>query len=428
MIEMRLGHEDVAKRWLEESFEIDPYNVRVKNQLEVLSLLEEYETLETKHFIIRFDPKEDQRLGRYVALRIDHWHSELSKDFQYHSQEKSVIEFFHNARGQRAQEWFGARMAGLPNIHTIAACSGNVVAMVSPTSDQRLRNWADILRHEMVHLINVQQTDYKVPHWLTEGCAVWQEGRRRPPRWEKLLLKRVPEGNVFKLENLDLGFLKPRSHEDWLLAYCQAEIYVEVILREFGLEGLQRLLLGFRDNLASNEIFASTLGSSEQELDRLAKEMMEQIVSGLSLRPDLRSKPDIAHANKLYKADPSNPDFAAKLALARLEHGDYPGAGRLAKKVLNLEPQHELARLVRARLLLRIGDDRQAILLLEKLARANSTNPDALMLLAKIRLRSGEYNEAKSLYAQGAKLQVDNLQWDQGPSGGRFKREEMKRT
>ena len=283
--------------------------------------------------------------------------------------------------------------------------------MVSPTSDRSRRNWADILRHELVHLINVQQTEYNVPHWLTEGCAVWQEGRPRPRRWEKLLLKRFPEGRVYKLDNLNLGFLKPRSHDDWLLAYCQAEIYVEVILQEFGQEGLQKLLRGYRDNLPSEEFFSLTLGVSQQELDRLATEKLEQIVSSLSMRPDIRSKPDLAQARELHEANPGNPENAAKLALARLEHGDYPGAGRLAEKVLSEHPQQALARLVRSRLLLRIGDDRQATLLLEELVKTDPPNPVALMLLAKIRLGSGEYGKAKSLYEQGSKLQTDNVQW-----------------
>ena len=121
MIEMRLGHEDIARRWLQESFEIDPYNVRVKNQLEVLSLLDEYETLETEHFIVRFDSQKDQRLGTYVAQRIERWHEELSQDFQFHPQEKSVIEFFHDARGQRAREWFGGSDGGTSK-HTHHCC------------------------------------------------------------------------------------------------------------------------------------------------------------------------------------------------------------------------------------------------------------------------------------------------------------------
>ena len=68
----------------------------------------------------------------------------------------------------------------MPYLETVAASTGRIVAMVSPGETAAARNsaWARTLRHEMVHVFNLQQTDYNIPHWFTEGLAVHQREDR----------------------------------------------------------------------------------------------------------------------------------------------------------------------------------------------------------------------------------------------------------
>ena len=51
-----------------EAFDADPFNLRVSNTLKVLEVLDGYETLETDHFLIRFDPQKDKVFARYLQL------------------------------------------------------------------------------------------------------------------------------------------------------------------------------------------------------------------------------------------------------------------------------------------------------------------------------------------------------------------------
>ena len=55
LMHMRLGEEGQGAKLLNESFEIDPFNVRVKNMLAVLDVLKNYAVIETEHFVIKFD-------------------------------------------------------------------------------------------------------------------------------------------------------------------------------------------------------------------------------------------------------------------------------------------------------------------------------------------------------------------------------------
>ena len=65
-----------------------------------------------------------------------------------------------------------------------------------------------MLRHELVHIFNLEQTSFQVPHWFTEGLAVINEGFPRPQQWNQLLLERVPAGDLMNLDNIDLGFIR----------------------------------------------------------------------------------------------------------------------------------------------------------------------------------------------------------------------------
>ena len=82
---------------------------------------------------------------------------------------------------------FSGRVVALPDLHTIGACTGRMVAMVSPHGRgvRKPFNWGRVLRHELVHIFNLEQTNFLVPHWLTEGLAVSNEGFPRPPTLER---------------------------------------------------------------------------------------------------------------------------------------------------------------------------------------------------------------------------------------------------
>jgi len=43
-----------------------------------------------------------------------------------------------------------------------------------------------------VHIFNLEQTNFLLPHWYTEGLAVVNEGYPRPQIWNQLLVERVP--------------------------------------------------------------------------------------------------------------------------------------------------------------------------------------------------------------------------------------------
>ncbi len=164
---MRLGDEAEAKRQFDTAFEVDPFNVRVNNMLKVLEVLDGYAVLETEHFVIKFDRGRDEILARYAARYLeDEVYPELCRTFRYRPPEKSLFEIFNRARNTNGHGWFSARMVGLPFVHTVGACAGKIVALASPNDMPKKYNWARVLKHEFVHVLNLQQTNFAIPHCL----------------------------------------------------------------------------------------------------------------------------------------------------------------------------------------------------------------------------------------------------------------------
>src|SRR5581483_8447762 len=245
LLYMRVGREEEARKILTKAFADDEFNVRVANTLKVLKHLDSYEALETDHYILKYDPKTDKILAEYMAKYLENIHAELTKQFHHQPAGKILIEVFNT------HQMFSGRTIALPDLHTIGACTGRMVAMVSPHGKgvPKAFNWGRVLRHELVHIFNLEQTHFLVPHWLTEGLAVMNEGFARPQSWNELLQERVPAGELMNLDNIDLGFIRPRSPLDWQMAYCQSELYVNYLQERGGPQAVAAMLHLYEEGL-----------------------------------------------------------------------------------------------------------------------------------------------------------------------------------
>jgi cellulose synthase operon protein C len=423
LIHMRLGDEAAARELLEQAFEDDPFDVRARNTLEVLDVLDTYETLETEHFIIRYDPRHDRVLARCAADYLESVYPELTERLGFAPPEKTLFEFFHDAKNTKGHGWFSARMVGLPQIHTIGACAGKMVALTSPTSMPNQRfHWARVLRHEFVHVINLQQTDFHVPHWFTEALAVRLEDLPRPAEWDELLARRASQGQLFDLRDINLGFIRPQSSDDWTLAYCQAELYADHLVDRFGEGILADMLEAYRDGLDTAAAIERCCGVSVREVEQSYTGFLRSLTSDLVASGAGKDERTFVELRLAHQTDPEDLDTAAELAKVHLARKQYPQARALAEAVRQSQPRHQLAGYVLARLHVLTGERDQAVKLLsmclhedesdaEDAATQQDPQPDALKLLASLRLQAGQTAGAVLLLERGARHQPSDLTW-----------------
>ncbi|REK31456.1 MAG: hypothetical protein DWQ42_00580 [Planctomycetota bacterium] len=407
---MRLGKEEEARPILERAFDVNFGDARVLNGLEVLEVLDGYETIETEHFLIRFDPEHDKLLAEYVARHLEAMYPVICGRLGYFPQEKSLFEIFNKAKNTSGHGWFSARMVGLPHIHTIGACGGQMVAMVSPGAMPQRFNWARVVEHEFVHMVNLQQTNFNIPHWFTEALAVYNEGYPRSAAWNEMLVRRVAAGEVFNLDTINQGFIRPTSSEDWQMAYCQAELYAEYLLDRFGDEALAKMLSGYADNLNTPATIRREFEVTVADFEAGYTKYVQKVVDALPALAASKQR-GFSELRDAYEQDPQDADRVAELALAYFKRKAYPKAGKLAKEALAIEPAHQGATYVQLRLQLLIGEAGDLIEKIETVLDRDDPHPRLLRLLAKQKYESRDFAAAVELYELGAKRYPDDDVW-----------------
>jgi cellulose synthase operon protein C len=289
------------------------------------------------------------------------------------------------------------------------------VALASPTASDKPYNWARVLKHEFVHILTLQETNFNIPHWYTEGLAVASENHPRPAEWNKLLLARAPKGKIFTLDNIDSGFTRPDSSGDWTMAYCQAQLYVDY-MRQLGGDGaIQKMIDAYTEGLNTTGALQKTFGMSKADFEKGYREFLNKQVEGLKgLRwPDVE---DIAALKKTAEENPQDAAALAELANGYIHRGAEKEAAEAVQKALKLKPNDPLAVYVAARLLVKTEKPEnieEAIGMLEKSLDPQAPEPNALNLLAGLKLKAKKYDEAARLYALGERLDAANPQWTQ---------------
>ncbi|HTU90237.1 MAG TPA: tetratricopeptide repeat protein [Gemmataceae bacterium] len=402
---MRMGLETQARAALDKAFKIDPFNVRTKNLIKVLDHLKKYETLRTDHFEVRYDPKNDAALAHYLAPYLETIYADLAEKFNYRPKGPILIEVFNS------HQMFSGRIVALPDLHTIGACTGKMFAMASPNSRDlgRSFNWGRVLRHEMVHIFNLEQTRYLVPHWLTEGLAVNNEGFPRPAAWNDLLRERVPAGKLMNLDNIELGFIRPRGQEEWTLAYCQSQLYVNYIKDKYGAAAIGAMLAAYGDGLGTAAVIQRVCKVDKETFEKGYRDFL-----GETIKPLLRGKPaekkrTSAELKAAYEKN-NDLDAGAELALRFLK-SDRIQARKIAEDVLDRRKNHPKALYVLSRLERLAGNDKRERNLLEEAL--NKDDPDSLILLAlgKIYYDAREYDKAAQLFELGRTIEPFEPNW-----------------
>ncbi|MCH2149326.1 MAG: hypothetical protein MK095_07820, partial [Phycisphaerales bacterium] len=263
LMRWQAGQDSRAMASMTRAVELDPFNLRAANSLALLRSLEQYEVLETPHFIIRWAPGIDEALVRDMPEQLETMHELLAERLGWSPAERTTVELYPDHAS------FAVRVVGMPDIHTVAACTGPVIALEVPRAAMGSRHlgqfdWLNVLQHEYAHTLTLDRTNYRLPLWLTEGLAVSME--LAPRSWEtrELLAREWAAGTLLDPEELDWGFVRPRRPQDRSLAYAQSWLMVEYLLAQWGQQGLDRLLDAYRDGVQESNAFPAALGVSRR--------------------------------------------------------------------------------------------------------------------------------------------------------------------
>ena len=333
---MQDGDEKAAFTELKRAVELDPFNVRAGNQLQLVEALLGYEVIRTEHFIIKYKKGIDAVLARDMADQMEEMYDDVTEAFEHKPKNMSLMEIMPNA------DWFAVRITGIPDIWTIAACTGDVVAMTPPREGKKQKgfyDWYRVIKHEYTHTVTLDQTANRIPHWFTEACAVSQEPGGRDYNTCKQLAAALHGKKLFKLETINWGFIRPKRPGDRGLAYAQAHWMLEYLETTYGKKAKVDLLRAYHDGVGEIEGIKKIIGlDSQQFMTKFLAWANEQVTSwGLGKPPEDKEVAAVLKAGSatkeqldgLLKRHPNHPDLLL-LAAQFSVRNDKPDVARAA--------------------------------------------------------------------------------------------------
>lgn len=335
---LRTGDEPGARRSLERSFELDPFNVVTFNLLQMMDTLDKFVTVEEGDVIVRMHPEEAPVLREYAVDLAHRALRTLEARYEFKVQGPVLIEIFPK------HDDFAVRNFGLPGmIGALGACFGRVVTLDSPRARPPGEfQWEATLWHELAHVVTLQMSKQRVPRWLTEGISEYEEtvassgwGRRM----EMEFAARMNRGEILKLSDLNAAFQDPRTIS---LAYYEASLLVAHLVKLYGDPGLHRLLRAYGEGLDSDEALRQALDTSFDDLQGSFDAAMEERFGDLRRSLDLADESVLSLPLEVIRAaaakNPNNYQYQRRLGFLLREAGEYDEAIEAFERAAALAP------------------------------------------------------------------------------------------
>ena len=438
LAQMLGGAEQEAYRNLSRAHQLDPFNVRTYNLLELMDWMREkmVET-QTEHFRLSFPKSYPPAMGKLLAADAEEILDSLGRELRVTAGGKVFVEIFPDHRT------FSVRTSGHTWVATVGACTGPVVALYLPTKSQpaSIVNWHRVLRHELTHVLTLMGTGYRVPYWFTEGCAVYEESEGRPVRsaaWMGLLAARFRSDGLIPVLELSRHFARPQTAEDRQMAYFQSALAVEMIVKLKGAGVLSEMLADFARGAGIAEALSGRVGLSPEDFDRRLDEYSRAALAEMTLLGGWTAE-DVQRARKAMNSAPGNPNgqlnFAVSVAgysrsynpdAQQLQEGRQAAQKALADDSLKAEALRAVGWLELKQNHLDVAsdcfkkalearaDDAQSLLGLAKASAAMGRVPAALELLKKALSKSllePAVLKWASDAAAAANMQDESMQW-----------------
>jgi cellulose synthase operon protein C len=263
--QLRTGEVVAGRATLERAFARDPYDVRVKNTLDLLDAYAKARTVITENFDLVLEPTDADVMALYAAPLAEEAYAALTTRYGYRPTGRVRVEFF------RSHADFSVRAVGLAGLGALGVAFGNVLAIDLPPARARGEfNWGSVLWHEFAHTITLGMTGNRVPRWVSEGLSVHEERRARP-EWgggvTPSLIAAYSARRLQPVSRLNDGFVHPRYGQEVILSYALSAYVFEMLEERAGMAGIRALLTGYRDGKSTAQVMQQVYGLDPTALD-----------------------------------------------------------------------------------------------------------------------------------------------------------------
>ena len=402
---LRLGRADEARRYLNFSFDADPFNLFIGNMLTLIEEFDDFSLLQSDHFSLLIHNDERDVLGPAILEVAEESYEILNKKYPYRPPTGRIMLEAYNDPDD-----FAVRIAGVPHLGLLGVSFGDVLAINTPKNmEEGSYNWARTLWHELVHSMSIGLSQYKMPRWFAEGLAVYEEHQARP-EWGREMeldfLMAFDQEKLLPLNEMDRGFTRPTFPGQILLSYYHASRIVGYIAETYGQEAIVQILEGFAAGKNDRQSIQDVTGVTLEGLDRSFRDQLRQ--ERRDLTDVLRGMP-----NRFGEAEDFNPlnnavpwdqnEFLSELqkGYEKLGEGTYEEAESHFERALTIYDKYTdpgnayqgLAAVYRAQ-----GEEEKLAMLLERYLYISEHGAKEAVELAKLLDEEGDFEKAIYYY------------------------------
>ncbi|HMA22814.1 MAG TPA: tetratricopeptide repeat protein, partial [Gemmatimonadaceae bacterium] len=397
MNELRLGQIAEGKKSLEASFGGDPYNVWVKNTLDLLDTYKNYDLASSDHFQFMIEKDESPILSVYLKDLAERAYATFSKKYAYTPPPPIRIEVY------RSHADFSVRTVGLAGLGALGVSFGTTLAFDSPAAkDAGPFNWGSTFWHELAHTFTLGTTDNRIPRWFSEGLSVYEEHHAFKSGWgfnvSPKFLMAFKAGKLVPVSRMNDGFMHPAYPEQVQYSYYQASLVCELIARDYGEPALLKMLQGYKDGLTTDQVFQRVLNVDIKSFDKKFDDYLRTRFAAIlpSINKDLPRAAramSVAEAERAAQGTPN--DFGVQLVAAEsmLGHNEIDKAIPILEHASTLFPEYggeDSPYALLAAAYAKKNDDRREADALTKLTSLTETNLNALTRLSQVLEKLGD--------------------------------------
>ncbi|MSR69453.1 MAG: hypothetical protein EXS17_03815 [Phycisphaerales bacterium] len=329
LLQMQAGNDAEALAALTEAARLDPYDKRVAFSKYLLEEMAGWKVFTSAHFRVRCRAGVDEILAASMPAQLEVMYREVCDHYRHEPKAITTIELMPD------HKHFAVRVTGMPQIHTVAASTGPVIALEPPRDGASSKSlgrfdWLDTIRHEFVHTVTLDRTSNRIPHWFTEAAAVDMEHRARDWETYQLLARTLQKDELFDLDGIKWAFVRPKKKQDRALAYAQGHWMVQFMRESYGKGAVVNLLDHYARGETEVKAFTAVLGiSREQFMSEFKAWATAQVAQwGLAAVPSIESIIEGARS----KDDPEAPLSEATIAALLVAHSTHPDVLELAAR------------------------------------------------------------------------------------------------
>jgi len=340
---LRVGRIDEARRYLEVSFERDPFNLYAGNTLTLLDEFEDFYVLESEHFQLLIHRDERHVLGPFILDIAEECFDSLRVRYPYEPTGKVALEAYND------RDDFAVRIAGLPNLGLLGVSFGDVVSINTPRAlagDEY--NWARTLWHELAHTMAIGVSKHHVPRWFTEGLSVYEEQRARPEWGREMdleLFNALDQDQLLHLHEIDRGFTRPSFPGQVMLSYYQASKVIEYITDTYGFDAVTGILSALGNGhpiaVAVDSVIQQDLSALDNAFFESLRQQRQRRAEALESLPNpVGTEEDITLQERLVGATSNAFGRLLQDGYAAFEQERYDEAEQHFDRALELYPDY----------------------------------------------------------------------------------------